>query len=131
MLGSIFVGNSDLIGQYIAPAEPMATAPCLAQYEHDSHLGNPCQVARPPSVKDPAAFATKVATEAVEAVKSAVSVKNASTSGVFSTSIMISFHEYPGRYPENFFMEQPQASTLCLLLSIIWISIMGRGNFDR
>jgi hypothetical protein len=65
-------------------------------------LGNPCQVARPPLVKDPAAFATKVATEAVEAVKSAVSVKNASTSGVFSTSIIISFHEYPGRYPENF-----------------------------
>jgi hypothetical protein len=75
-------------------------------------LGNPCQVPRPPSVKDPAAFATKVATEAVEAVKSAVSVKNASTSGVFSTSIMISFREYPGRYAENFVMEQPQASTL-------------------
>jgi hypothetical protein len=86
---------------------------------------------RPPSVKDPAAFATKVATEAVETVKTAVSVKNASTSGVFSTSIIISFHEYPGRYPENFVMDQPQASTLCLLLSIIWIGIMGRGNFDR
>jgi len=113
------------------PHEPLATAPCLAQYGHDSHLGNPCQVPRPPSVKDPAAFATKVATEAVEAVKSAVSVKNASTSGVFSTSIMISFREYPGRYAENFVMEQPQASTLCLLLSIIWIGIMGRGSFDR
>jgi hypothetical protein len=63
------------------PHEPLATAPCLAQYGHDSHLGNPCQVARPPSVKDPAAFATMVATEAVGAVKSGVSVKNASTSG--------------------------------------------------